>query len=226
MKPESWVPNHKKGILGPELVPRSRRRSEEGGDFATRSWDFTHYCGYWKANRYGQSGLSRKRLCVFPSYLSLILKFCRCSFSVHMDAMSVSQFHTHARHPFHEIRKNKQLFDCLVTAVSVFREAIPSVHATITWVYLADSVSREFCWDITGDVVHWRMPLQIFHNVFSKWKIKPFVMVICTGRPPREKRKKVGKIVFFSRPWRVGDRTQSQLIQQQQQRGAAERHSQ
>lgn len=45
MKPENQVSNHKKGIWGPELVPRSIRRTEERGDFAMTSWDFTHYCG-------------------------------------------------------------------------------------------------------------------------------------------------------------------------------------
>lgn len=49
-KPESWVSNHKKGILVSELVPGGSRRTEEGGDFAETSWDFTHYCGYRKAN--------------------------------------------------------------------------------------------------------------------------------------------------------------------------------
>lgn len=44
-KPESWVSSHKKGVLGPELAPGSRRRTEGGGDFATTSLDFTHYCG-------------------------------------------------------------------------------------------------------------------------------------------------------------------------------------
>lgn len=32
------------------------RRTGEGGDFAMINWDFTHYCGYWKANRDGFSG--------------------------------------------------------------------------------------------------------------------------------------------------------------------------
>lgn len=66
--------------------------------------------------------------------------------------MPVSQFHTHARHTFHVIRKSRGLFDCSVTAVSLLREAAPTVHATITWIYLANSVRRDVCWDMTADM--------------------------------------------------------------------------
>lgn len=70
--------------------------------------------------------------------------------------MSGSQCHTHARHPFHEKRKNKELFDSLVTAVSAFREAVPSAQATITWNSLADLIRTEMCCDVVRDIVHHR----------------------------------------------------------------------
>lgn len=129
---------------------------------------------------------------VFPkSFLFEFNKFCECVFSNNMDTMSVSQFHTHGkRHTFHEIKKNKSLFDWLVTAVSHLRETIPSAHATITWVYHANSASRRIWWDMTRDILStdacW---YKYFITFFTKWKMKPFVVVICTGRPQRVGRK-------------------------------------
>lgn len=145
MKPESWVANHEKGIWGPELVPRSTRRTEEGGALVGVLRTTVAVEKLIEMDRAGYEF-------VFPSKLTLILKFCQRTFSVNMDAMSGSQCHT----PFHEKRKNQELFDSLVTAVSAFREAIPSAQATITWNSLADSIGTEICRDVVRDIVRHR----------------------------------------------------------------------
>lgn len=62
-----------------------------------------------------------------------------------MDALSVSQFHAHASHSSHEMRKNKQLFDCLVTAVSVLERPFPENKPPSPGFTFAGSVSREIC---------------------------------------------------------------------------------
>ena len=62
-KPESWVSNHRKGILGQELVPGSSRRTEKGADllgFYTLLWLLKSRLR-WKEHI----------LCVFPTNLCL-----------------------------------------------------------------------------------------------------------------------------------------------------------
>lgn len=150
MKPESWVANHEKRDLGSTVGPSKHKEDWRGRGVSYNKLGFLRTTvAVEKLIEMDWAGYEF----VFPSKLTLILKFRQRTFSVNMDAMSGSQSHTHARHPFHEKRKNRELFDSLVTAVSAFREAIPSAQATITWNSLADSIRTEICFDVVRDIV-------------------------------------------------------------------------
>lgn len=155
MKCKSWVSSHKKKGSGAWSWPlKAEGRSEKGGDLRRVGVLHTTVAIH-KANGDALSCLAgsefqlcaRVRACASfpPSRLPLILKFRQCHFSANMDALFVSQFHAHASHPSHEMRKNKQLFDCLVTAVSVLERPFPKNKPPSPGFNFAGSVSREIC---------------------------------------------------------------------------------
>ena len=136
-------------------------------------------------------------------------KFCQCLFT-----RNVCELISHppkTRFPGNQ-EKNKRLFDCLVTAVGCLREDSPAAHTTITLVYLLKSVrGGKLTRRDWRHGAHWCVSSQIFHNVFSEWKMKPPAMVIYALEDLREFGVKMGSSLLKAPKSSegVGNRTQS-----------------